>query len=183
LTDWRQAGLKYRTEAADLSKELLESERMEALGRIVAPVTGTLHQVTGLYPGSLVFSGQELGYISPDTTLVAEVHVAPGDIGLIQRHQAVRFQVAAYNYNEWGLLQGEVVDVSEDVVATDDQAYYIVLCRLSQNYLQMAGGYRGMLRKGMTLHARFVIGRRSLWQLLYDKVDDWMNPNRNDFHI
>ena len=183
LTEWRQAGLKYRTEAADLSKELLESERIEAMGQIVAPVTGTLHQVTGLYPGSLVFSGQEVGYISPDTTLVAEVHVAPGDIGLIKTHQAVRFQVTAYNYNEWGFLPGEVVEVSDDVVASADHAYYIVICKLSREYLQMSGGYRGELRKGMTLQARFVVGRRSLWQLLYDKMDDWLNPSVPDIKI
>jgi HlyD family secretion protein len=28
----------------------------------------------------------------------------------------------------------------------------------------------------MTLRARFIVAERSLWQLLYDKVDDWMNP-------
>jgi HlyD family secretion protein len=29
----------------------------------------------------------------------------------------------------------------------------------------------------MTLQARFMVAERTLWQLLYDKVDDWMNPN------
>jgi HlyD family secretion protein len=30
----------------------------------------------------------------------------------------------------------------------------------------------------MTLQARFSIAERSLWQLLYDKADDWLNPNQ-----
>jgi len=34
-----------------------------------------------------------------------------------------------------------------------------------------------MFKKGMTLQARFIVTKRSLWQLLYDKVDDWANPN------
>jgi membrane fusion protein, peptide pheromone/bacteriocin exporter len=28
----------------------------------------------------------------------------------------------------------------------------------------------------MTLRARFVVARRSIFQLLYDKADDWLNP-------
>jgi len=178
LTEWRQIALKYEEEIASVTKVLVEAGRAEALSQIVAPVNGTLHQIAGLYPGSPVFSGQEVGYISPDTTLVAEVHVAPGDIGLIRDRLPVRFQIAAYNYNEWGLLEGEVLEVSDDVVVADNVAYYVVRCMISQNYLQLPTGYRGTLRKGMSLQARFIVGRRSLWQLLYDKVDDWVNPNR-----
>jgi multidrug resistance efflux pump len=176
LMEWRQLAVKYEEEIASVTKVLVEAGRAEALSQIVAPVNGTLHQIAGLYPGSPVFSGQEVGYISPDTTLVAEVHVAPGDIGLIRERQPVRFQIAAYNYNEWGLLEGEVLEVSDDVVFADNVAYYVVRCRTSRNYLQLSNGYRGTLRKGMSLQARFIVGRRSLWQLLYDKVDDWVNP-------
>ena len=33
------------------------------------------------------------------------------------------------------------------------------------------------IKKGMTLQARFYVTRRTLFQLLYDKADDWLNPN------
>lgn len=178
LTEWRQLALKYEEERNDLGKTLSEAERTRELNQIVAPVSGTVHQLAGLYPGSPVFSGQEVGYISPDTTLVAEVHVAPGDIGLIRERMRVRFQVAAYNYNQWGLLDGEVEEVSEDVVVVNDQAYYVVLCRLSRGFLELPNGYRSALRKGMSVQGRFIVGKRSLWQLLHDQVDDWLNPNR-----
>jgi len=29
----------------------------------------------------------------------------------------------------------------------------------------------------MTLQARFLVTERTLFQLLYDKADDWLNPN------
>lgn len=179
LTQWQQAALQYEAEIAGLKKTLSEGGLVAELNQIVAPVNGTLQQMTGLYPGSLVFSGQEIGYISPDTTLVAEVHVAPGDIGLIREGLQTRFQVTAFNYNEWGVLEGEVINVADDVVVSDDMAYYVVLCRIAQPYLQLTNGYRGSLRKGMSVNARFIIGRRSLWQLLYDNVDDWVNPTRS----
>ena len=31
--------------------------------------------------------------------------------------------------------------------------------------------------KGMTLNARFLLTERTLFDLLYDKVDDWLNPS------
>jgi HlyD family secretion protein len=39
-------------------------------------------------------------------------------------------------------------------------------------------GVKGNLKKGMTFQARFILTKRSLFQLLYDKADDWMNPAR-----
>ena len=40
----------------------------------------------------------------------------------------------------------------------------------------LKNGYSRPLKKGMTLQARFVITKRSLWQLVYDKIDNWLNP-------
>ena len=37
--------------------------------------------------------------------------------------------------------------------------------------------YKGKIGKGMTLTARFYLLDRTLWQLLFDRVDDWFNPN------
>ncbi|GHT22645.1 hypothetical protein AGMMS4957_13110 [Bacteroidia bacterium] len=42
--------------------------------------------------------------------------------------------------------------------------------------LQLKNGYKGNLKKGMTLTGRFYLTDRSLWQLLFDKVDNWVNP-------
>lgn len=51
-----------------------------------------------------------------------------------------------------------------------------VRCSLDQTYLELQNGFRGDIKKGMTFQARFIVSRRSLFQLLYDKVDDWLNP-------
>ena len=175
MTEWQQAMLKYEDELTELKALISEARHAAEQSQIVAPVSGTIHQLVGLYPGSTVFAGQELGYISPDTTLIAEVHVAPEDIGNIRRGLTVRLQIATYNYNEWGFLAGIVTEVSDDVVTIKDDIHYVVTCKLARDYL-LRNGSRGPLKKGMTLHARFVIGRRSIWQLLYNKTDEWLNP-------
>ena len=48
---------------------------------------------------------------------------------------------------------------------------------MDKNYLQLKNGYKGQIGKGMTLTARFYLLDRTLWQLLFDRVDDWFNPN------
>jgi HlyD family secretion protein len=51
-----------------------------------------------------------------------------------------------------------------------------VRCQLNTPCLQLKNGYQGCIQKGMSLTGRFQLTRRSLWQLMFDKIDDWMNP-------
>ena len=51
-----------------------------------------------------------------------------------------------------------------------------VRCAVKENTLQLKNGYKGMLQKGLTYTARFYLTRRTLWQLLFDKLDNWLNP-------
>ena len=130
----------------------------------------------GIQPGSFVSPGQKLAEISPEDKLIAECYVASSNIGYIKNGQTVRFQFDAFDYNQWGLLKGEVTKISEDVIVIDKQPVFKVRCKLPSTYLQLKNGQKGYLKKGMTLTGRFILTRRTLFQLLFDKVDDWLNP-------
>jgi HlyD family secretion protein len=39
-------------------------------------------------------------------------------------------------------------------------------------------GVTGTLKKGMYVSSRFMITERSLFDLIYQKMDDWANPTR-----
>ena len=82
----------------------------------------------------------------------------------------------AFNYNQWGLAQGAVTEISKDIISMDEQPVFRVRCSLDTPFLALKNGYRGNLKKGMTLTGRFYLTDRSLWQLLFDRIDDWMNP-------
>jgi len=89
-----------------------------------------------------------------------------------------RFQIDAYNYSEWGMATGKVISISSDVfMENGSQPFFKVRCLLDKNNLKLRNGYQGKIKKGMTLQARFFVTRRTLFQLLYDKADDWLNPN------
>jgi HlyD family secretion protein len=89
----------------------------------------------------------------------------------------VRFQVNAFNYNQWGLAYGKITALPNDIQIVDGKPVFKVKCSLDLEYLELKNGYKGYLKKGMTLQAHFIVTQRTLWQLLYDKIDDWMNPN------
>ena len=134
---------------------------------------------TGIQKGSFLTQGQVLGEISPEQNLTVECTVLPKDIGFIHKGQKVKFQIDTYNYNQWGLLTGEAVDIDQNITINSQtgEAYFKVRCIMDNNYLQLKNGYKGNIGKGMTLTGRFHLIDRTLWQLLFDRVDDWFNPN------
>ena len=176
-SQWQSELKNLREEKLELKSQLVRVQKEKATLTIKAPVSGTVQNLTGVYPGSMVFANQELGQISPDTSLLVIAYVQPNDIGFIKKDIDVRLQVDAFNYNQWGMATGKVTAVPQDIKIIDNKPVFEVRCSLDKDFLQLKSGYKGFLKKGMTLQARFIVAERSLCQLLYDKVDDWVNPN------
>lgn len=146
---------------------------------IKAPVSGNIQQIVGKYEGSYIQLGESLGIISPVASILVECYVSPQDIGLLKAEMPVRFQIDAFNYNDWGLVNGKITDIAKDFVLINEQPVFKVRCHLEKQEVSLPTGYKATLKKGMSLRARFMVTKRSLFQLLYDKVDDWVNPNLN----
>lgn len=176
-SQWQAEGSTYRAELNELYRRRAEWTTQESFYTLIAPVSGTIQNLSGLQVGSPVFANQKIGEVSPDSSLVVMVYLSPSDIGLVKPEQEVRFQIEAFNYNQWGMLGGKVTEIADDVIFDgNQQPVYRVKCLPDSMNLRLANGYIGQLKKGMTLQARFTVARRSLFQLLYDKVDHWLNP-------
>jgi len=174
---WQEELSRYRSESSRLQADAAQLEKQKEWNLIKAPVSGTLQQFSGRYAGGYVQIGELMGIISPDSNLVAECMVSPKDIGYLKAGMPVKFQVDAFNYNEWGVVEGTVQSVDNDFTLVDNQPVFKVRCQFANTEVHTASGVKGKLKKGMTLQARFILTQRSLFQLLYDKTDDWMNPN------
>ena len=174
--NWQLELERYKKENLELQAKAQKIEKEKMDYYITAPISGAVTQYAGLQGGNFVAPNQPIATISSDDTLIVESYISPADIGLIREGMAVQFQVDAYNYNQWGLASGTVAQVSEDIVQYQEQPVFAVKCSLRESHLRLKNGYRGKLKKGMTLTARFCIARRSLYQLLYDKIDHWLNP-------
>ena len=164
-----------------LENQILESniKRSETEMRhyvITAPVSGNLVQVAGFQVGNFIAPNQVLAYISAADSLLAECYVSPLDIGYIYQGQSVKLQLDAFDYRQWGFIEGHVAEILEDVATIDGQPVFRVRCQLHSNCLELKNGYKGYVKKGLSFTARFKLTRRSLGQLLFDKIDKWMNP-------
>lgn len=168
----------YRRELSELLSSEAEIEEQNKLFTLMAPVNGSVQNLSGIQAGSYVFANQKIAEISPDAQLIAICYVKPADIGLIRKGQLVNFQIDAFNYNQWGLISGKVIDISDDIILSDQGvSVFKVRCVLNSNHLKLKNEYKGYLRKGMSFTARFMVAERTLFDLLYDKLDDWLNPN------
>ena len=145
---------------------------------LIAPITGTIENFNGVQAGSILNASQPIAHISPTDNLLVESTVSPNDIGLIKPNQKVKFQLDAFNYNQWGLLTGKVIDIDKNITLQENQAFFKVRCALDSKELKLKSGYKTQISKGMTLTTRYIITRRSLFDLLFDKVDDWLNPKQ-----
>jgi HlyD family secretion protein len=145
--------------------------------KVLAPISGEVIQSSDIQIGSIVNPGQKIAEISPDGELIANCFVEPANIGLIHENQKVRIQIDAFNYNEWGMLDGSIVDISDDIIVENGStAYFRIKCKPNQTSLSLKNGHTAFIKKGMSLNARIVVVRRSLFNLLFDKADKWINP-------
>ena len=175
-TQWQTEANQYRNELKEIQTHKIQLNEQEKMYTLKSQLSGSIQNLTGLQIGAYVYANQKLADISPDSALLAFCFIKPSDIGLIKKGQHVRFQIDAFNYNQWGMLTGKVVDISDDIIVQDQMTYFKVKCKFEKNYLQLKNGYKGHIKKGMSFNANFTVTRRSLFQLLYDKVDDWINP-------
>jgi membrane fusion protein, peptide pheromone/bacteriocin exporter len=176
-SQWQYDLSTRRNESVKLHADLeLCSE--ELMNRIVlAPTSGEIIQSSDIQSGSIVSTGQKIAEISPEGELVATCFVKPADIGLIHENQEVKIQVDAFNYNEWGMLKGEIVDISDDmIIENGSTAFFRVKCKPEKTFLCLKNGYKADIKKGMSLNTRILVIRRSLYHLLFDKADKWFNP-------
>lgn len=173
----------WQTALAAARAQLREHQAEEALVRqenrlraVTSPVSGTVEQLASVSPGSSLRAGEQLAVVSPVAPLTAEMYVEPSDIGLLRLGAPVRLQLDAFPYTDWGFATGRVTEISDDFLPVDGQPMFRVRASVEQQFLQLRNGYRGRLRKGMTLVARFRVAERSLLQLLVDDVNDWLDP-------
>lgn len=173
---WEAERTNLEQENKNLYSEIHQAEKRKTQYFIIAPISGNIVQYTGLSVGNFIVPSHTIAQITSADNLLVECYVSPNDIGYIDVNQKIKLQVDAFNYQQWGLLDGEVTEVISDVVQIENQPYFRVRCSLDKHYLELPNGYRGNLKKGMSATARFFLTRRSLAQLLFDKIDNWVNP-------
>jgi multidrug resistance efflux pump len=179
----KQTELSWQKEYTQLSqsnksihsnqKQLKEEENNYI---IIAPIDGELINMQGFHKGSGIAAGNPIVEISPDKDIIVETYVNPSEIGYLKEGGDAIYQVDAFNSNQWGFAKGRIFEISKDILIVNDAPYYKIKSSLQGNSLTLKNGAKGNLKKGMSLTSRFFLTKRTAFQLLFDKVEDWFNP-------
>ena len=173
---WQSELTQQNNKSEELKSSISQFQNEQKNYIITASVSGTIQNIKGFEAGNFIRSGTPIAEISPDTDLIAECYINPSDIGLLKKNNQVKYQINAFNYNQWGMATGKILRISKDITLVNNRPLFRVICSLDQKQLQLKNGFEGKLKKGMTLNARFFIIERSVYELLYDKMDDWFTP-------
>jgi HlyD family secretion protein len=178
LADSREALLSVEARNAQISAD---RKRLS----ILAPITGSVDEMSSVSIGSFVQAAEELFVLSPDTQLWAEILVSTKDIGLVRPSMPVRLMIDAFDFNSWGVVEGTVTSIPRDYSMIDGKPVFRVICEMTETKLKQRSGAIAKITKGLTFRARFLVTERSLFQLLYERIDEQFNPlraptNRNE---
>ena len=174
-----------------LREELQKIEYKSGLLVLRAPQRGVVKDLATHTAGTVVSPGTVLMTLVPDDEpLLAEVYVRNDDVGFVHQGQRAKVKLAAYPFQKYGMLDGEVVHVSAD--ATDVGAVqgassqsapleglrYKALVRLDKQHLD-TDGHRYSLTPGMQVVADIRLGQRTVMEYLLSPVRKaWQEAGR-----
>lgn len=172
-TIWQNQLKRKLSELRILNAKLLEIEKDKSQHYIIAPIDGTIQGLVGIEKNNFVYTGSSIAHISPQTDLLVECFVTPSDVGMIKQNHPVKFQIDAFDFNYWGSATGKIIQISDDNLVLNEVPMFKVICSLNEKYLILDKSIQGKLKKGMTLRAHFFIKNRTLFQLIFDELNDW----------
>jgi hemolysin D len=152
-------------------EELRKSERRRSLQKLHSPVDGVVQQLAVHTVGGVVQPAEPLMIIVPSGSEVAvEAQILNKDIGFIREGQSVRVKLEAYNFTDYGLIEGVIETISRDAIQDEKIGLvYATRIRLGRNYISV-GGRRQLIGPGMAVQAEVKTGERRIIQYLLSPI-------------
>ena len=111
---------KAQEKAAGLARDVIKAEKRAKLKALVAPVDGVVQQLSVHTIGGVVTPAQPLLVVVPlDSHLEIEAMVSNRDIGFVHEGQRAEIKIDTFSFTRYGLLHGEVINVSQDAITRD----------------------------------------------------------------
>jgi len=116
-------------------------------------------------------SGDEATSNDLSSVISIEAFLDEKDIKFLKIGQVCTLQYDAYPYTDWGIASGTVEQISNEPVVLGGHAFFKVIVQSSVVTLQLEDGRVGKIVNGMAAKLRFIVNRKSLLQLIYQKSE------------
>jgi len=156
--------------AQELAKQTHRNDYLE----LRAPQDGVVKDLATHTVGTVTSPGTILMTLVPkDEILRAEVWVKNDDIGFVRERQTAKLKLAAFTFQKYGMLEGEVAHVGADAAGEPPKGAeplpYRTLVNLKSQVLE-ADGQQHRLSPGMQVSAEIHLGTRTVLEYLLSPV-------------
>ena len=133
----RQRLAKLQVELAIVQETLRSANDRVTRAQLRAPVRGTVNTINAKTIGAVVQPGAPLVEIVPiDDSLLIEADLGPRDIAFVSTGEPASVKISAYDYVIYGALEGQVIRIGADTIASQDGAeFFRVIVRTDKSYL------------------------------------------------
>ncbi len=151
------------SERGSLEQDLRKASRHRQQLSLAAPVTGTVQELAVHTVGGVVSPAQQLLKVVPENAMIeVEALLRNRDIGFVREGQPAAVKVDAFNFTRYGLIDAQVIDISNDAVE-DERLGWVFKMRLRLERNRIAVEDRMVeLGSGMAITAEVKTGKRRL---------------------
>jgi HlyD family secretion protein len=162
------------TEIVNLSNQLTNTKDVLKRSEIIAPVDGKIMNMKYHTIGAVVPPGGEIMNIVPqDDILIIEAKIKPQDIDEVRVGLQAKIALLAYKGKKVPKLDGEVVNLSPDIIVDERtrESYFLARVRIvDKNIDKLRTTVE--LYPGMPAQVFIITGSRSLMTYLFTPIED-----------
>jgi membrane fusion protein len=164
--------IAVQSQRTQLSQQMAQFDAAKGYA-LTSPVAGTVTALTARL-GQPAVQGQQLMIVVPDGGRArVELYVPTSAAGFLKVGQDVRLAIDAFPYQQFGTVAARISNIATAAVLKQSEngntPVYLVTAELPRPWIR-AFGQRQPLEPGMTLTARIVTRRQSLFEWLFEPL-------------
>ncbi|MEM7554633.1 MAG: HlyD family efflux transporter periplasmic adaptor subunit [Cyanobacteria bacterium P01_A01_bin.84] len=160
---------KRKEELTNIIGQLELARKRQNSETVKAPVAGTIYSIKATK--GPVQSGEELLSILPEgEQLFLQVKVLNRDIGFIQKGMKAKVKLATFPFQEFGTINGEVVEISPNAIVDRDLGLVFPTRIKLNKHSIMVRGQEVAFTPGMTANGEIVTRKKSILTFLVEPI-------------
>lgn len=159
-------------------EEVTKTVRRKQYQQLRAPVSGIVQELNIFNTGAIVQPAQVMMIIVPDQVEPqVKAAILNKDIGFVREGQKVKVKIDAFNFIEFGFINGVVDSISADAIQvqqnsnyklTDENLIYNAYIRLNSHNIY-ANGLKNKIKPGLSVRVEIKTGERRI-------IDYFLSP-------
>lgn len=147
----------------NLLQELSKAKDLNSRQVLYSPIDGKVQQLAVHTIGGVVTPAQPLMLVVPtEAELEVEAWLENKDIGFVEIGQIAEIKVSTFPFTKYGVIEGEVIDLTQDAVADEQQQFrYKMKVSMHKSNIQVDKRLVDLI-PGMTVSAEIKTGKRRL---------------------